>query len=95
VRSALAKLPAKQQSALLELYQRHTKSLTTAYLLWFFPGWHCAYLGKWGVQVLFWLAFGGLLMWWLVDLVRLPGMIRRYNEDVAVNVMRDLATIAS
>jgi hypothetical protein len=94
VRHALARLPAERQSEFLEAYTRRTKSVLVAYLLWLFLGWHYAYLGRWGVQLLFWLTLGGLFLWWLVDLVRVPGMVARYNEDVAMAVMRDLAVIS-
>jgi hypothetical protein len=46
------------------------------------------------VQFLFWFTLGGLLVWWLVDAFRIPGLVRQYNEDVAVSLMRDLAIMA-
>lgn len=94
VRQTLMKLPPEQQSAFVEAYRRRAKSTGTAYLLWFCLGWHYAYLGRWGWQVLFWLTAGGLLFWWFIDLFRIPGMVRLYNEDVATSVMRDLAILS-
>jgi hypothetical protein len=29
------------------------------------------------------LTLGGLLVWWFIDLFRLPGVVARHNEDVA------------
>lgn len=94
VRHSLMRLPAERQQEFLEAYTRRKKSLALAYVLWFCLGWHYAYLGKWGLQVLFWITLGGFLLWWLVDAVRLPGLITRYNEDVATAVMRDLAIMS-
>ncbi len=56
------------------------KDLVTAYLLWAFLGAHYAYVGKWGVQILFWLTLGGLLIWWAIDVFRVPSMVRKANE---------------
>jgi hypothetical protein len=93
VRHSLAKLPAERQAEFLELYRKRAKSTAVGYLLWFIA-WHYAYVGKWGVQFLFWFTLGGLFVWWLVDAFRIPGLVRQYNEDVAVSLMRDLAIMA-
>ncbi len=58
------------------------KSSGTAYLFWFLLGAHYAYLGKWGLQILFWITVGGLMLWWLIDLFRIPGMTNRYNAKI-------------
>jgi len=59
------------------------KSIGWAYVLWFALGWHYAYLKEWCLQVLYWLTLGGLLVWALVDLFRIPRMVRNYNSDIA------------
>lgn len=51
-----------------------------AYIMWFLIGAHYAYLGKWGLQILYWITLGGLGLWALVDLFRIPGMVRDHNE---------------
>ncbi|MGA9047688.1 MAG: NINE protein [Dehalococcoidia bacterium] len=68
-------------------YRRHKKSTMTAYLLWLFLGWHYAYLGKWGTQFLYWITLGGLFIWVIADLFRIPGMVHSYNEDQSVDAM--------
>lgn len=95
VRNELAKLPAQRQEEFLEEYRRKAKSVGAAYLLWLLLGWHYIYLRKWGIQFLFWLTAGGVLIWWLVDLFRIPGMVRDFNRDVAVDVLRNLKAVAS
>tara|TARA_R110002167_G_scaffold220263_2_gene424869 strand:- start:815 stop:1009 length:195 start_codon:yes stop_codon:yes gene_type:complete len=51
------------------LLQSQIKSTGTAYLLFLFLfGTHYAYLGKWGLQFLFWFTFGGLGFWAFIDL---------------------------
>ena len=55
------------------------KSKETAYLLWFFLGAHYGYLGKWGVQILYWLTLGGLGIWCLIDLFTISNKVDNHN----------------
>ena len=59
------------------------KSTGLAYLLWWLLGSHYAYLGEWGKQILFWFTAGGLLLWGLADLFRMPGLVREANAKIA------------
>ena len=77
--------PAAQQAFELD-YTARKKSLLIAYLLCLI-GWHYLYLGKFGLQFLFWITLGGFLVWGLVDLLRLPGMVRRQNEEIAWDLL--------
>lgn len=90
VRNQLAKMNAQQQSEFLEEYNRKSKSSGIGYLSWLFLGWHYIYLRKWGWQVLFWVTGGGFLLWWFIDLFRVGGMVREWNNEVANEVMRNL-----
>jgi len=94
VRNELVKLTPQKQEEFVEEYRRKAKSAGTAYLLWFLLRCHYGYLGKWGIQILFWLTFGGLFVWYLIDLIRIPGMIRNHNKDVSVDVLRNLKALA-
>jgi hypothetical protein len=62
--------------------QSQIKSTGTAYLLWFFFGFHYSYLGKWGVQILYWITFGGLGIWAIIDLFTLSGRIADHNAFI-------------
>ena len=45
--------------------------LTTLLLLIFLSGFHRAYVGKIGTCLLYIITFGGLGIWWLIDLITL------------------------
>jgi hypothetical protein len=90
VRNQLAALSPGEYQAFREEYDRRAKNTGTCYLLWFFLGWYYAYLRKWGLQVLFWLSAGGFLIWAIVDLFRIPQLVRDYNKEIAIDVLRDL-----
>jgi len=62
--------------------QSQVKSTGVAYLCWFLFGAHYAYLGKWGIQILFWITLGGIGIWALIDLFTLSGKVNRYNADI-------------
>jgi hypothetical protein len=93
VRNELGKMSAQKQEEFIEEYKRKTKSIGFAYALWLFLGWHYAYTNKWGLQVLFWLTFGGFFIWWIIDLFRIPRIVKNYNKDIATEVMRNLKAI--
>ena len=96
VRNELAKLSAQRQEEFVEEYKRKNKSLGLAYLFLIIVfALHYGYLKKWGLQVVFWITGGGLFIWWLIDLFRLPRLVRNYNKDIATDVMVNLKAISS
>lgn len=66
--------------------QSQIKSSGTAYLCWFFLGCHYAYLGKWGLQFLYWFTFGGLMIWCFVDLFHIPTKISNHNMIISSQI---------
>ena len=60
--------------------QGEIKSKGTAFLMYWFLGAHYAYLGKWGIQLAYWFTLGGLGLWLVVDLFRIGGLVKRYNN---------------
>jgi pSer/pThr/pTyr-binding forkhead associated (FHA) protein len=91
VRNELATLPEQWQHEFTEEYTRNKKSLGFAYLFLIIVFWaHYGYLKKWGLQVLFWITAGGAGIWWLIDIFRLPGLVKNYNTELAIHVMRNL-----
>lgn len=85
--SAYSRLPLEAQAAVDRDYRLRAKSPITAYLAWFFLGWHYLYLRRVGLQIAFWVTFGGFLVWWLIDAFRVPGLVARLNEDTARELM--------
>lgn len=51
-----------------------------AYLAWLCLGSHYLYLERRFTQALFWLTGGGLLLWWIADLFRLPALVAHHNR---------------
>ena len=62
------------------------KSTGTAYLCWFFIGCHYAYLGKWGLQILYWCTLGGLGVWHVIDLFHIPTKINNHNAIISAQI---------
>lgn len=65
------------------------KSIALGYVCWFVLGIHYGYLGKWGWQIIYWLTFGGLGVWALIDLFRIPGMVNNYNRDFEIGELKN------
>ncbi|GJM63336.1 TM2 domain-containing protein [Persicobacter diffluens] len=62
------------------IYESQFKSGIAAYVCWFLLGCHYAYLNNWKRQWLYWLTLGGLGIWALIDLFRIPTMVRKHNQ---------------
>jgi hypothetical protein len=62
------------------------KSTGTAYLCWFFLGCHYAYLGKWGLQILYWITLGGIGIWVLIDLFHIPSKVNSHNLKISMQI---------
>jgi len=62
--------------------QSKVKSTGTAYLFWFLFGAHYAYLGNWGLQILYWLTLGGVGIWAIIDLFTMSGKVTKYNAAI-------------
>ena len=94
VKNELAKLSPQRQEEFLEEYKRKRKKIAVTYMLWIFAL-HYVYLPKWRLQILYWLTLGGLSIWAIIDIFRIPSMVANYNKDVAVDIMRNLKAISS
>jgi hypothetical protein len=71
-------------------YAVHSKGLGATYLAWM-AGSHYAYLGRWNVQFAYWFSVGGLLVWAIADLFRIPGVVNEINRTMALNTLDALA----
>ena len=94
VRTQLALLPAAQQDEFLRAYQMQSRSLLLAYLTSLI---YCHYglLGRWAMTgMMFLTLFVAVTLgwvWWLIDVVRMPGMVRAHNQRVAAEILRQLS----
>ena len=95
LREGLSELTPSRQEQFMEEYSRKKKSIGIAYLLWFLLGLHYVYLGKWGVTLLMWLTMCMVIgfIWWMIDIFRIPSMVRSQNMDTATDVFRSLKSM--
>lgn len=93
VNEALSRLPAVLKDEFLEEYQIHFRSLPVSYLFWLIPPpFSCHYLYSKRIfrQILFSLTCGGLFLWWLVDLFRMPQIVAEENRKSARKILKKL-----
>ena len=77
VKSEIPNLSPAKQESFVEEYNRKKKSLGWAYFfLLICLGMPYGYMGKWGLQVVYWLTGAGLCIWMIVLIFMLPGLIR-------------------
>jgi hypothetical protein len=94
VKEALSKLPADKQSMFVDEYQRKAKSPVLMLLLAIFFPIQLFLLGKTGAAIAFWLTFGGLGIWWFVEVCLAMKRTNDFNRDVATAIVRDIKVLA-
>lgn len=82
------------QEAFLAEFTKLRKSVHIAFWL-FLVGFHYLCLGRYVLQILFWITFGGFGVWWLIDLFRAPGMVRDRNRSFALQALREVQILSS
>lgn len=76
--------PDLSQEVLQDLYRYPRKNPALAWLLWLFTGFlggHRFYLERLGSGIIMLFTSGGLFIWWLLDIRKVNGMVREYNDE--------------
>lgn len=68
------------------IFQNRKADPTTAWLLFLFLGYSYGYLGKIGLQILFYCTLGGFGIWAFIRLFTLSGDIKNYNRNIALQI---------
>jgi hypothetical protein len=68
----------------LMIYESSKLNSTVTWLLYLFFGWSYGSMGKVGMQILFYITFGGFGIWALIRLFTLNGAIKEYNRKKAI-----------
>lgn len=90
-KAELPTLSEEKQHAFVDEYKRKKKSTGLAYFfLILCLGMPYGYLGKWGLQIVYWLTGFDFAIWFIILLFKLSGMVKDYNKDVAIEVMRNI-----
>jgi hypothetical protein len=93
VRNELASMSEDKQEEFLRAFRHRSASLVMAYLSSLI---YCHYglLGRWAMTGWMWLSLFVAstlgFIWWLMDLVRLPEMVREHNHRIAADILRQL-----
>jgi hypothetical protein len=87
IQEAYAQLLLEDRMVFEHAYALRSKGIGASYLAWM-VGSHYVYLGRQKVQFAYWFTAGGLLLWALADLFRIPGMVNAFNTTVALNALK-------
>jgi len=71
-----------EKSEKLMLAQQELVNPTTTWVLFFFLGWSYGSMNQMGLQIAYYLTFGGLGIWTLYRLFTLNSAIKQYNNTV-------------
>ncbi len=76
--------------------ENRKKSTASTWLLWLFLGEfgaHRFYLGRIGTGIGMLLTFGGLLVWWIVDIFLISGMLRSNQQKIQKEVLEEIGAM--
>lgn len=93
VRHVVAQMDATSQTSFFNEYESKKRRRSLSYLVWLICGAHYLYLRKNATQFVFWLTWLTIFVgpiWWLLDLFRMPGLVRTANEQVAREALQTL-----
>ena len=90
VQHTVSQMDAMSQNAFFNEYQKKRKKLAVAYMLWLI-GFHYIYLRKVGLFFAYWITGAGIGIWAIVDLFRMPSIVRSANEQSAREALQTLA----
>lgn len=93
VQSALNQSSESHRAMFEQEYNARKKSVAFGYFASLMML-HYAYTGRIGMSLLSWLIGAMTLgistvIWWTIDLFRIPGLIRAKNNEIAIAVLRD------
>lgn len=95
IQHVVGNMDRESQNAFFNEYERKKKKKSIGWIAWLILGWHYLYVAKVGLQFAFWFTAGGLGIWWLVDLFRMPSIVRAANEQIARDTIQTLGTMSS
>ena len=76
-------------------YESRKANTGTIWLLFLFLGWSYGSLDKIGLQILYYITFGGIGIWAIIRLFTLSGAIKDYNRRIAGQVGLDTQEMAT
>ena len=88
VLALLQDLTEQQKNYVLSAQARQ-KDTGLAYLLSFLFGVHYFYLNKPVINIIYWLTAGGLGIWMIIDLFRIPGMVKDRNKEFIQDAIKE------
>lgn len=94
VKQALGKMPDESQATFEEEYKRKKRNPVTLLICSLF-GIHYFVQGEIGKGLLFVCTLGGLWIWWTIDIFTTYGKSKRFNDDLAVTIMRDMKVMGA
>lgn len=91
IRNEVEMLPVAAQEDFFRQYGREMKVLGLAYITHLLGGSSYIYQGKVFKQLLFWFTGLGFGVGWVINLFRMPDMVREVNRKIARKIIRDLS----
>lgn len=80
---SISKMDEEKRNFFLLEFERQKKQLSMTYLFYCLFGSHFGYLGKWGLQIFFWITLYGFGIWGVIELFNVKNRVTKVNGDLA------------
>ncbi len=90
VTQALSEMSDEQQDTFWQLYDSKKREVVPLGLLAILFPIQLFLLDKTGLGIACLLTAGGLFVWWFIEIFLTPGRVHHYNEELAVQIARDV-----
>ncbi len=93
VREAVSKLPRVLKEEFYEEYTLAEKKISLSYLFWLIPppfSCHYLYNNRIFKQILYSMTMGGLMIWWIVDALRMKQIVQEENRKTARKFLKKM-----
>lgn len=90
IKNLLSSLSDVQMLAYKDRYRDQAKSMRIGYLYWLSFGSHYLYVKRYWTQAIFWLTFGGLFGWYLLDFALMYFVVDSYNRQISFQIIDQL-----
>jgi hypothetical protein len=88
LKNRIQALPENIKEDFIQEYRMRLRNQPLGFAFQFFLGGSLGYTNRWFLQILHWLTFGGLGLWWVFEMFYVPMRVRAFNEKMANKVFK-------
>ena len=93
VQSAISNMTDEQKTTFQNSYDQQKKNKKLLVILSILFPIQLFLFGKTGLGVVFWLTFGGVGIWWIIEIFRTPKKVDEFNDQLALKIASQIKSL--